>query len=634
MAELAYPSFEGGWHRETCRGEFGEIFVPQGWQICWKEGLPVSHDPTNNNGYGRPEVKLIEPVVPYLDPLRVRTGKGLLLFTFFRIHDVAIYQQVEAHGKYRLTAWAHAWSSTEDDPKKSTLDKESDRENFMFMVGIDPTGATDPWAETVQWGEGAHIYDRFAPIPALEIECDGLVTVFIRSTCKWPFKHNDAYIDDVEWAQVQTPTEPPDDTCYGKPREPYAAVRWVLPTGCTQDNREDALSIIGQTEGTLCYSMDDACQGHNDNITVNMLAYTPEDFPLETYRNFQTTYYPHVKAINRIIRYAVTPEPEPEPGAPPMIKQTSNNLIGWQHAYEKQLWDAYMREARPTAIKVFTCGHAMQAAKIAQQINGYDPLIIWRKVVEKDQEYMDGNHDDMANKLLGLYTNEINAWVQNEGYKDEWNMTHIDVARRISVIESINETVPSNNASHITRAVAFDVRFTEKLRARYPTIKAGIGNIAVGNPLESEFHYLLPLARISHEGKAMIGYHGYWSAEQQRDWLVERWPYLAGRWTEMDKVFNAGHYYPTYYLGESGMCWSPDNGWYPQPRGAWKACGDFPNYLRQIKLMNDMILSWNKYHQGRCYGATLFIYGHDGWQDFDIGLGDMGMMIQQQKELI
>jgi hypothetical protein len=75
----------------------------------------------------------------------------------------------------------------------------SDWENFVFYVGIDPTGGTNPFADTVVWGQGAHVYNQHAQLPAVEAKAQAdTVTVFLRSRTAWPFKHNDAYWDDAE----------------------------------------------------------------------------------------------------------------------------------------------------------------------------------------------------------------------------------------------------------------------------------------------------------------------------------------------------------------------------------------------------------------------------------------------------
>jgi len=197
--------------------QIGNIFTPPGW-VTWFIHAPGSWD--------QPEVRDAHRSV---DPSRVHSGdKAILLFTFSRRHDGGFYQTVDVipGTRLRLTAWAHAWSNTgldgyewckdvgdcscgvgfdaacilQGDAPPLSGDPWSDAiQNFVFSVGIDPTGGTNPTASTVVWGRGAHIYNAHAQPPAIEVVTEGeSATVFLRSTTAWAFKHNDAYFDDVE----------------------------------------------------------------------------------------------------------------------------------------------------------------------------------------------------------------------------------------------------------------------------------------------------------------------------------------------------------------------------------------------------------------------------------------------------
>ena len=227
---LENPGFEGDWWRETHTGqEFGEIYVPEHWVAFWKEGGPVPHDPRNPIGYGRPEMHVINRESPFLDPLRIQEGnRGLKFFTFYRIHDAGVYQRVEGVTQGMLlrgTGFAHAWSSSQDNPRVSDgvgegpffvraidYDRVDNVRNFTFAIGIDPTGGTDPWASTVVWGEGAHIYNAHAQVPPVEVVVQGTaVTFFARSTVLWPFKHCDAYLDGMELVAVEGGVLPPEE---------------------------------------------------------------------------------------------------------------------------------------------------------------------------------------------------------------------------------------------------------------------------------------------------------------------------------------------------------------------------------------------------------------------------------------
>jgi hypothetical protein len=213
--------------------ERGNIFTPPHWTVWFLHGLPVQHDPSNTVGWAQPEVR---DAWASGDPRRVRAGqKAVLFFTFFRIHDGGFFQQVATQPgtRLRLSAWAHAWSNHKDpnhpdlyphpdDPRWSegqgvgynnfyaTEGQVSDAgaKNFTFWVGIDPTGGTNPYASSVVWGQGAHIYNAYRQVPAVEAVAQGnAVTVFLRSRALWPFKHCDAYWDEAMLEVVAPPAQ-------------------------------------------------------------------------------------------------------------------------------------------------------------------------------------------------------------------------------------------------------------------------------------------------------------------------------------------------------------------------------------------------------------------------------------------
>ena len=271
MSVVSNPGFEGGWWRKTYTGqEWGEIFVPQDWVAWWREGLPVPHDPQNLNGYGRPEMQVINAEPPFLEPPRIYADqRALKFFTFYRIHDAGVYQTVTTipGATYRLTFHAHAWSNPEDDAYASadapgafyalagTAGLSDAQRNFTFMAGVDVEGRSDPFLPTIQWGQGAHIYNVYAAVPSLTFTSTGAsTTIILRSNVLWPFKHNDAYMDAVTLEVVETPVE-----CYGEPREDYQRTYNVIPSDATEE-RAVAIFLEGWRRGreTAGGSYDDA----------------------------------------------------------------------------------------------------------------------------------------------------------------------------------------------------------------------------------------------------------------------------------------------------------------------------------------------------------------------------------------
>jgi len=262
---LRNGGFESDWseeHSHSClvfpadgtpyETEVGNIFTPPGWTAWYR------HEPGT---WGQPEVR---DAWITGDSRRVHSGqKGLLLFTFFRKHDGGLLQQVETEPgtRLRVAAWAHAWSNHRDPAKPDLFPHPDDplwsegagvgydhfyglegqvqddgARNFTFQVGIDPGGGTDPYADTVVWGQGAHIYNAYRPVPPVEVVAQAdTVTVFLRSRTLWPFKHNDAYWDDIVLEAVEAP---PVTEIELEPQEPQAreTVRVTLTsTGAYRD---------------------------------------------------------------------------------------------------------------------------------------------------------------------------------------------------------------------------------------------------------------------------------------------------------------------------------------------------------------------------------------------------------------
>lgn len=190
----------------------GEIQSPTWWFPFWNDG-PVPNQP--EVPFRRPEYKVMSQRPPWTDPPRIDAGAyGCQYFGSFGAIDAGLFQQVAVvpGQRYRFQARGHCWSTCDDDLYQSGNCDSWDPTQGTLTVGIDPAGGTDYASPEIVWGEGAHIYDRYADIPAVAAEARGAtLTVFIRCTYRWGYKHNDTFVDSaslVAVGPVPTPIAP------------------------------------------------------------------------------------------------------------------------------------------------------------------------------------------------------------------------------------------------------------------------------------------------------------------------------------------------------------------------------------------------------------------------------------------
>lgn len=621
-------NFEGGSSRATFTGqEFGEISVPDGWVAFWKEGGYTPFDTEKKYPYGRPECRVIENTPPYDNPPRIVEGdKAFQLFTFYRPHDAGLYRQynVVKGSRVTLSAMAHAWSSTKDDPRHSDLEGDAEY-NFLFYVGIDPYGGTNPWADSVMWSTGNRYYDVYQQLePVTAVAQSATITLFLRSATRYPFKHNDAYWDDIEvWIEdipdQPTEPEPPESEDDLIPEGGYDKEYWVVPADIPLDTRIDIYSLAAIKQVTCGPSADDALAWARKLIalgrTVKAVSWNRKEEDKPDWLSF----FGRVPEV--VVEFRKTGQEQPEPPfepEPDEIIHPTNNLVGLHSASMDTGWREYLDIAQPNLMKVFSCGDAIEVAMQRPEM-----FVIWRKYVENDGSHLIGDLQANALWLVDLISRDIDLTARDSGWTEEIILDCIDG------VESLNETVPSHNQPHIEKAVAFDVYFSEYLHSRYgDKVAACLLNTAIGNPHESEVPLLLPVAQRCHEYGDVIGYHTYWAANRETNWLESLWDYHAGRWQKWDEIFTSRGYYPRYYGGECGIVFSTDGSWL-DPTAGWKACGDFPSYIEQIVEFNRRMNAWNETHGGRCYGGTLFAFGGWGWDSFKIGVGDLVLLREE-----
>jgi len=209
----------------------------------------------------RPEMQVIDAEPPFLNPPRTNGERGLKVFKLFARHDAGYWKQYvipDGITKLTITASGHHWYSQRDDAFKSEYERDGVWRQIQdgdpvarLWVGADTDGGTNAFAGTVQWY--AHgWYDQFDEI-VLDVDNPGaLVTVFIRSTQDFPFKHADAYWSGIQiYGESQEPV-----ACPGQPREDYERRYHVWRVGATPQ-RIAEIKTLAETD-TSGPSYDDA----------------------------------------------------------------------------------------------------------------------------------------------------------------------------------------------------------------------------------------------------------------------------------------------------------------------------------------------------------------------------------------
>jgi len=228
---LLNASFEDGF---SDRGS-GEVQVANGWTPWFQDG------PNQDQGLNhRPEWKAEN--AQWHGTRRIKEGAWAQKWgKVYSTHRAGVYQQVNvpAGSQVTLTAWAQAWSSTEDDAGVSKGG------GYALMVGIDPTGGTDWGSGNIVWSEANRTLDQWVQLSVSARAQGGTVTVYLRGEAEWPVKHNDSYWDDAcltYTAPTAVPTNTPRPTNTPEPtveptEEPTPEVT-VEPTAETTAENE------------------------------------------------------------------------------------------------------------------------------------------------------------------------------------------------------------------------------------------------------------------------------------------------------------------------------------------------------------------------------------------------------------
>jgi len=543
--------------------ELGNVFSPPGWSTWYR----------HEGEFAQPEVRESFSI----NPDRMRSGlKGLLLFTFYRKHDAGFYQRVfvTPGQTYRLSAYAHAWSNHQDPARPDKFPhpddpywsegaaynpyfakvgdtEDDDLRNFTFQVGIDPTGGIHPLLPRVVWGEGAHIYNTFYRVPSVAVTAEtDIITVFLRSSTLWPFKHNDAYWDDVELELVAAQR--------GAPRVQYARTYVLLPPNSSLDLWYQAVDEFAGLDHTIGKSADDAGVGDLDQRVVK--AVNPEEWGAGEdgtgLAGFFAKYYPGVDFQTVSLGGGGTEPPPVElPEGERLSIHLQTEVVGWlalikamarraitPNAYKAQLAEAvavttgYVSTVKPTWVKLVGNFELADDIKRASP----DTRVLIRQHISNQEPYYSGDPVAGAKAYIDTFWDAVIANPDIDG------------------VSSLNEEVPTNNLSKLMQIIAFDLAFSDEVARRSKAlgrhIVAVLLEIAVGNPEHSEMKHLVPIAEKCLEHDHAIGYHAYFPChpDYAEEWF-EKWGYhYHFRTRSMQSEFDKHGLRPRYLYTEAG----------------------------------------------------------------------------------
>lgn len=265
----------------------------------------------------------------------------------------------------------------------------------------------------------------------------------------------------------------------------------------------------------------------------------------------------------------------------------------------------FVQAVKPSVVKVLSSMQDVVTIKAASP----ETTVVWRHVTN---DY--GDTLEASDPTVGA-----RRWIAKFGASLYEVMNQLrrevpDAKEPLFYVGSINEVYPSRNEHAVRRAVDFDIAFCDALEELGLPIKPVVFTAAVGNPHESEYKLLVPLARKCAEVGGLMGYHPYWEAITGESRLLSGWPYYAGRWTEMDKVFVQHGVKVRWFGGESGAYATACDGWRS------KLCygGDWNKYFNDIKAFDALVKDWNVNHEDRFLGMVLFTTGahYTGWETF------------------
>jgi hypothetical protein len=330
-------------------------------------------------------------------------------------------------------------------------------------------------------------------------------------------------------------------------------------------------------------------------------------------------------------------------------------------------WDQYVREAKPRTCKVFGLTDALGVRRVNA---GTFPIV--RIYDPNEFNYCFGYPNTPAGARDGA-----RAYIRR--FEDDARRIVDEIAREFPglkppfyAIEALNEGY-ATNGEHTEQIAQWETAYAALMGEMFEEIVPVTYCAAVGNIGEWEWQKIVELARVTTRVGGLLGYHGYWFANPQETGMTAaHWPYLHGRWAEIDKYLGTRGIEPRWFLAESGAVagklvsdmararreivaeveppgpWAfgrrprvyyvdvrrsgpmgpgvggMGGGYQLGPLDGWlsKVCynGDLGRYVNDIVTFEGLCDAWNESHGGRFLGFGLFTTGeyYTGWESFQV----------------
>jgi hypothetical protein len=353
--------------------------------------------------------------------------------------------------------------------------------------------------------------------------------VFVRAQFKYPFKHNDAYIDHAAVELVRHRSD-------GQPREGFNVKRMlVLPTKDPDGNRishemwdagerwayDHDLMDFGNSPDSACHAPGVASVGY-------YLGQIAPNYPdPKDYRRFNAEHYPNCELLGTVKLYEGGQPSPPAPPTPPddgLVPQAERRRVSARdltlglhtHANhdDGDVFERRMREFPPGVVKSLSAGQLAELSFVLPDDRQDHVLRVLRNHVHSDHAWLQGDLRQKAREWLDLYSSKFEDTV--EGLDGRYGVQSVDDLLSLlntPVIESVNETIGTYKED-TGLTVEFDCHLMEAVEARYgERVRAGILTAAIGNPAMDELDRLLPAVEMACRArpKHIIAHHqAYW----------------------------------------------------------------------------------------------------------------------------